>query len=130
MIHFTNLLHLICFCALVQFHWPCVLLLKFILTGYIYIDIFDYIMFFLQGLLVTFRSMSGEPVNNPLIRVAKRQHHGKKQPILVLFTDDGRPRQPPTFPTPGRCQVIYFHYYSADVHLKIKKTIHSWHLNS
>ncbi|CAI9723379.1 morphogenetic 2-like [Octopus vulgaris] len=42
------------------------------------------------GLLVRATVMSGEPINSTFIRFAQRRaHHDSKQPILVVFTDDG-----------------------------------------
>lgn len=43
------------------------------------------------GLHVVVRSMGGSQVDLKLIRFASgRHHHQSKQPMLVLFTDDGR----------------------------------------
>eukprot|EP00058_Branchiostoma_floridae_P019247 XP_002604737.1 hypothetical protein BRAFLDRAFT_80287 [Branchiostoma floridae] len=45
------------------------------------------------GLLVTIASLTGSSLDQGLIRFAKRkEHHRSKEPILVLFSDDGRPR--------------------------------------
>ncbi|GAB6022857.1 hypothetical protein CHUAL_006955 [Chamberlinius hualienensis] len=52
-----------------------------------------------HGLLVTLRKLNGEPADDNLIKILKRRHHGSKHPILVLFTDDGRPRPPTIYPT-------------------------------
>lgn len=42
------------------------------------------------GFLVKATSLSGEILNGTLVRFAQRkEHHDTKQPILVLFTDDG-----------------------------------------
>ncbi|KAG2463857.1 anti-dorsalizing morphogenic protein [Polypterus senegalus] len=44
-----------------------------------------------HGLLVTVRSLGGTNLDPNLIRFASgRDHHESKQPMLVLFTDDGR----------------------------------------
>ncbi|XP_075466316.1 bone morphogenetic protein 2-like [Ascaphus truei] len=44
-----------------------------------------------QGLLVTVRNLGGTQVDSNIIRFASgRDHHESKQPMLVLFTDDGR----------------------------------------
>ncbi|KAJ8278628.1 hypothetical protein COCON_G00056940 [Conger conger] len=43
------------------------------------------------GLLVTVRTLGGSHMDSKLIRFASgRNHHQSKQPMLVLFTDDGR----------------------------------------
>nr|AKR76344.1 Admp [Ptychodera flava] len=46
------------------------------------------------GLMVTVTTMTGmQLTDNSVIRFAKKkEHHGSKQPILVVFTNDGRPR--------------------------------------
>ena len=47
------------------------------------------------GLLVTVQSSQGQRYNGSYIRFAQRhQHHDSKQPILVVFTDDGTTRRP------------------------------------
>ncbi|KAK6171140.1 hypothetical protein SNE40_019394 [Patella caerulea] len=47
------------------------------------------------GFLVTTTSRKGEQVNGSFIRFAQRnEHHDSKQPILVIFTDDGTVRHP------------------------------------
>uniref|UniRef100_A0A3B4U7S6 Anti-dorsalizing morphogenic protein n=1 Tax=Seriola dumerili TaxID=41447 RepID=A0A3B4U7S6_SERDU len=44
------------------------------------------------GLHVVVRTLGGSPMDMKLIRFASgRNHHQSKQPMLVLFTDDGRP---------------------------------------
>ncbi|MEE6487120.1 hypothetical protein FKM82_014805 [Ascaphus truei] len=44
-----------------------------------------------QRLLVTVRNLGGTQVDSNIIRFASgRDHHESKQPMLVLFTDDGR----------------------------------------
>ncbi|XP_032992776.1 bone morphogenetic protein 2-like [Lacerta agilis] len=44
-----------------------------------------------QGLLVTVRSLGGEPLDDGAVQFASgRDHHESKKPMLVLFTDDGR----------------------------------------
>ncbi|MBN3306138.1 BMP7 protein, partial [Amia calva] len=44
-----------------------------------------------MGLLVTVRTLGGSDVDSKLVRFASgRDHHQSKQPMLVLFTDDGR----------------------------------------
>ncbi|XP_073444774.1 bone morphogenetic protein 2-like [Dendrobates tinctorius] len=44
-----------------------------------------------QGLLVTVRNLGGEQADSNIIHFASgRDHHESKQPMLVLFTDDGR----------------------------------------
>lgn len=43
------------------------------------------------GLLVTVRTLAGIHVDLKTVRFASgRDHHHSKQPMLVLFTDDGR----------------------------------------
>lgn len=43
------------------------------------------------GLLVTVRTLSGLQMDLKSVRFASgRHHHHSKQPMLVLFTDDGR----------------------------------------
>lgn len=43
------------------------------------------------GLHVVVRTLGGSPMDMKLIRFASgRNHHQSKQPMLVLFTDDGR----------------------------------------
>lgn len=43
------------------------------------------------GLQVVVRTLGGNQVDMKLIRFASgRNHHQSKQPMLVLFTDDGR----------------------------------------
>ncbi|KAG9480729.1 hypothetical protein GDO78_012278 [Eleutherodactylus coqui] len=43
------------------------------------------------GILVTVRNLGGGPADANIIRFASgRDHHESKQPMLVLFTDDGR----------------------------------------
>ncbi|XP_036375140.1 anti-dorsalizing morphogenic protein [Megalops cyprinoides] len=43
------------------------------------------------GLLVTVRTLGGSQMDSKLVRFASgRHHHQSKQPMLVLFTDDGR----------------------------------------
>ncbi|XP_022248615.1 bone morphogenetic protein 2-like [Limulus polyphemus] len=52
------------------------------------------------GFLISARTMTGEVVRNGVLRFAKRhQHHVNKQPLLVLFNEDGRPRKGPKFPS-------------------------------
>ncbi|KAM6948451.1 anti-dorsalizing morphogenic protein [Aplochiton taeniatus] len=71
------------------------------------------------GLLVTVRTLAGNQMDMKLVRFASgRDHHQSKQPMLVLFTDDGRrsttlesalkepnnspaPPSLPNFPMPG-----------------------------
>ncbi|KAM4809912.1 bone morphogenetic protein 2-like [Rhinophrynus dorsalis] len=44
-----------------------------------------------QGLLVTVRNLGGAQIDPNIIRFASgKDHHESKQPMLVLFTDDGR----------------------------------------
>ncbi|XP_067824307.1 anti-dorsalizing morphogenic protein [Heptranchias perlo] len=44
-----------------------------------------------KGLLVIVRTLAGHQLNNHIVRFATgRDHHSSKQPMLVLFTDDGR----------------------------------------
>ncbi|XP_069478662.1 bone morphogenetic protein 2-like [Ambystoma mexicanum] len=44
-----------------------------------------------QGLLVTVKSLGGVLMDSSVVRFASgRDHHHSKQPMLVLFTDDGR----------------------------------------
>ncbi|CAC5409587.1 Bone morphogenetic protein 4,Protein decapentaplegic,Bone morphogenetic protein 6,Bone morphogenetic protein 2-A,Growth/differentiation factor 3,Bone morphogenetic protein 2,Univin,Bone morphogenetic protein 3,Protein DVR-1,Derriere protein,Protein 60A,Bone morphogenetic protein 2-B [Mytilus coruscus] len=48
-----------------------------------------------HGFLVTTTSMSGQHVNGSYVRFAqRREHHESKQPILVVYTDDGQLRHP------------------------------------
>lgn len=43
------------------------------------------------GLHVVVRTLAGSQVDRKMIRFASgRNHHQSKQPMLVLFTDDGR----------------------------------------
>ncbi|KAL6467947.1 hypothetical protein MHYP_G00236240, partial [Metynnis hypsauchen] len=43
------------------------------------------------GLLVTVKALSGSQIDLRTVRFASGQsHHHSKQPMLVLFTDDGR----------------------------------------
>ncbi|KAL2097099.1 hypothetical protein ACEWY4_006306 [Coilia grayii] len=43
------------------------------------------------GLLVTVRTLAGSQMDSKVLRFASgRHHHHSKQPMLVLFTDDGR----------------------------------------
>lgn len=47
-----------------------------------------------HGLLVTVRTMLGAVTDNTITKFAKRHHHhNNKQPFLVIFTDDGRPKK-------------------------------------
>jgi len=49
----------------------------------------------LAGLLVISRAMRGDDLGTSDVRFAQRKsHHDTKQPILVLYTDDGRQRSP------------------------------------
>ncbi|XP_067124299.1 bone morphogenetic protein 7-like [Centruroides vittatus] len=51
------------------------------------------------GLLVTVKTIMGTPITDGTLRFAKRhQHHINKQPILVLFSDDGKSKQKSSFP--------------------------------
>lgn len=44
-----------------------------------------------QGLHVVVQTLGGNPTDLKMIRFASgRNHHQSKQPMLVLFTDDGR----------------------------------------
>ncbi|XP_005989999.1 anti-dorsalizing morphogenic protein [Latimeria chalumnae] len=44
-----------------------------------------------QGVLITVRTLGGHQLDTQAIRFASgRDHHESKQPMLVLFTDDGR----------------------------------------
>lgn len=53
------------------------------------------------GLQVVVRTLGGSQVDMKLIRFASgRNHHQSKQPMLVLFTDDGR--QSATIQSQGR----------------------------
>ncbi|GAB6027123.1 hypothetical protein CHUAL_013856 [Chamberlinius hualienensis] len=52
-----------------------------------------------HGLLVTLQNLNGEKADDNLMRVLKRRHYSNKHPILVLFTDDGRPRPPTVYPS-------------------------------
>lgn len=48
-----------------------------------------------NGFLVTTTSINGQHVNGSYVRFAqRREHHESKQPILVLYTDDGQLRHP------------------------------------
>lgn len=43
------------------------------------------------GLLVTVKTLAGSQMDDKVLRFASgRDHHHSKQPMLVLFTDDGR----------------------------------------
>ena len=61
-------------------------------------DVIDFVisnMYSIPGLLVTTTGGRGIHVNGSYIRFAQRhEHHESKQPILVIFTDDGRSRHP------------------------------------
>lgn len=47
------------------------------------------------GLQVVVRTLGGSHMDKKLIRFASgRHHHNSKQPMLVLFTDDGRYTNP------------------------------------
>lgn len=47
------------------------------------------------GLQVVVRTLGGSQMDKKLIRFASgRHHHHSKQPMLVLFTDDGRYSNP------------------------------------
>lgn len=55
------------------------------------------------GLLMTVRTASGKRLDDGVLRFAKRhQGHVNKQPILVVFSDDGRPRQEPPYAGSGK----------------------------
>ncbi len=42
-----------------------------------------------HGILISVTTLTGEPVEDGIIRFAQRgKHHDTKQPILVMFTDD------------------------------------------
>ena len=42
-----------------------------------------------HGILITVTTLTGEPIEDGIIRFAQRgKHHDTKQPILVMFTDD------------------------------------------
>lgn len=57
------------------------------------------------GLQVVVRSLGGSPVDMKLIRFASgRNHHQSKQPMLVVFTDDGR--QPAALESKGETCII------------------------
>jgi hypothetical protein len=44
-----------------------------------------------QGLQVVVKTLGGSQVDMKLVRFASgRNHHQSKQPMLVVFTDDGR----------------------------------------
>ncbi|XP_014667949.1 PREDICTED: bone morphogenetic protein 2-like [Priapulus caudatus] len=46
-----------------------------------------------QGIVIEIVSLSGDVLPSTLLRFAKRREHNKaRQPLLVVFTDDGRPR--------------------------------------
>lgn len=43
------------------------------------------------GLLVTVQTLGGSQMDEKVVRFSSgRNHHKSKQPMLVLFTDDGR----------------------------------------
>lgn len=51
--------------------------------------------FHISGFLVTTTSINGQHVNGSYVRFAqRREHHESKQPILVVYTDDGQLRHP------------------------------------
>uniref|UniRef100_A0A147BCL4 Putative transforming growth factor-beta n=1 Tax=Ixodes ricinus TaxID=34613 RepID=A0A147BCL4_IXORI len=51
------------------------------------------------GLLMTVRTAHGRRLDGGVLRFAKRhQGHANKQPILVLFSDDGRPSKETLYP--------------------------------
>lgn len=56
----------------------------------------DYIKWhYIVGFLVSTTSVIGHEVNGSYVRFAQRhQHHDSKQPILVVYTDDGMSRHP------------------------------------
>ena len=62
-----------------------------------------------EGLLVSTRTPSGELVNGTLIRFAqKSEHHDSKQPVLVVFSDEGHLKTEPgmlcrSYIIPSRC---------------------------
>lgn len=50
---------------------------------------------FVLGILVSTTSVVGKDVNGSYVRFAQRhQHHDSKQPIMVVYTDDGMSRHP------------------------------------
>ncbi|XP_053556687.1 bone morphogenetic protein 2-like [Bombina bombina] len=60
-----------------------------------------------QGLLVTIRNLGGAQVDPSIIRFASgKDHHESKQPMLVLFTDDGRRGIIPVNPLQGQAMPL------------------------
>lgn len=54
---------------------------------------------YFAGLLMTVRTAHGRRLDDGVLRFAKRhQGHVNKQPILVLFSDDGRPSKETLYP--------------------------------
>lgn len=65
------------------------------------------------GLQVVVRTLGGNQVDMKLIRFASgRNHHQSKQPMLVLFTDDGH--QSAALESQGRSHSTVIHLRSGD----------------
>lgn len=65
------------------------------------------------GLQVVVRTLAGSQMDLKLIRFASgRSHHQSKQPMLVLFTDDGRRSATPE--STGEEQCFYLKCHSVD----------------
>lgn len=61
------------------------------------------------GLQVVVRTLGGNQVDMKLIRFASgRNHHQSKQPMLVLFTDDGQ--QSATLESQGRSNMTWWRW--------------------
>lgn len=65
-------------------------------TEHLMIEFSYYIKWhYIVGFLVSTTSVIGHEVNGSYVRFAQRhQHHDSKQPILVVYTDDGMSRHP------------------------------------
>ena len=63
-----------------------------------------------HGILITVTTLTGEPIEDGIIRFAQRgKHHDTKQPILVMFTDDVTRKMSPKTKFEGKfCSVGKF----------------------
>lgn len=66
-----------------------------------------YVLSILIGLLITAQSVNGQYTGSYLRFAQRNQHHDSKQPILVVFTDDGKVRHP-TYVSPDDQGTYHF----------------------
>lgn len=76
------------------------------------------------GLLVTVRSLAGIQMDLKTVRFASgRDHHHSKQPMLVLFTDDGRRATSQEGSLKGTGEILLITIFSVNTYHKTKSVI-------